>query len=412
MPEGATRVRPRGPFETWYIAYAVLGLVQNGVAPILLPLSAKHGFEAGLTYSAFSLSGLAAPVLGAWSDRHHRHRALLVGGLIVAAVALFAFPFVSALASRLGLAAVAGLGVIAASTVGTMFIVEVAPASEWDQRIGALQSWISAGQVVGLILAGLLALSRPRAAFETSAAALLLGALIAWQYAPAPAQPIARSAVAPKPLVGGEAGAVHRQFHRISLRGLRALLDLPSGALLRFLGVWLLSYTATNGISTMLPVAMTHEYGTSALVPSAIYAAGIALSLPLYRPVGRWEARASAPRVLLTGFAGRAVLLAAMAVLGFIHGGWTVWAILAAFAGTQVIWPLLAVSGNTLSVTLDPTRRGEGVGLLNASNAAGATIGGIVGGLLVEDVSYAALCAVGCVAVTAAGIILRREGRV
>lgn len=410
MSEAAIRARSGKSFEVWYIAYALLGLVQNGVAPILLPLSAKHGLDAGLTYSAFSLSGLAAPMLGAWSDRRQRHRVLLVGGLGLAAIALFLFQLVSALPGRLALAMVAGLGVIAASTVGNMFIVEVAPQAEWDQRIGALQSWISAGQVVGLILAGALALSRPRAAFEAASAVLLLGALIAWRYAPAPGEPVPRAAVAPRPAVGGEAGATHRQFHRISLRGLRTLLDLPSGALMRFLGVWMLSYTATNAVSAMLPVAMTHEYGTSALVPSVAYAIGIGLSLPFYRPVGRWEARVSAARVLLTGFAGRAVLLAAMAALGFMGGGWTVWAILAGFAGTQVLWPLLAVSGNTLSVTLDPTRRGEGVGLLNAANAAAATIGGVVGGLLVEDVSYAALCAVGCVAVTVAGVILRRAG--
>ncbi len=152
------------------------------------------------------------------------------------------------------------------------------------------------------------------------------------------------------------------------------------------------------------------RYGTGAIVPSAAYAIGIALSLPFYRPAGRWEARASAFHVLLAGFGGRALLLAAMAAFGFIHADWAIWAIMGAFAFTQVLWPLLAVSGNTLSVTLDPTRRGEGVGLLNASNAAAATIGGVVGGLLVQDASYAALCAVGCVAVTLAGVILRREG--
>ena len=409
MADGAASTQSTRQFQPWYIAYAALGLVQSGVAPILLPLSAKHGLDAGLTYSAFSLSGLAAPMLGAWSDHRQRHRVLLVGGLLFAALALGLFPFVTGLPARLALAMMSGFGVIAASTVGTMFIVEIAPQSEWDQRIGTLQSCISAGQVAGLLLAGALALSRPKAAFETASAALLLGAIIAWRYAPAPGQPIPRIAIAPRPAVGGEAGATHRQFHRISLRGLRTLFDLPSGALMRFLGVWMLSYTATNAVATMLPVAMTHEYGTSAIVPAAAYAIGIALSLPFYRPAGRWEARASAFRVLLAGFSGRAVLLAAMAVFGFIHAGWAIWAIMGSFALTQVLWPLLAVSGNTLSVTLDPTRRGEGVGLLNASNAAAATIGGVVGGLLLQDANYAALCAVGCVAVTLAAAILRRS---
>lgn len=109
----------------------------------------------------------------------------------------------------------------------------------------------------------------------------------------------------------------------------------------------------------------------------------------------------------MAGFAARALLLAAMAAFGFLHAGWAAWAIMGAFAFTQVGWPLLAVSGNTLSVTLDPTRRGEGVGLLNAGNAAAATIGGITGGWLVQDAGYATLCAVACVTVLLAGAILR-----
>ena len=394
-------------FDAWYVAYALLGLVQLGLAPILLPLSARHGLGAGLTYGAFSLTGLAAPMLGAWSDRRQRHRALLVSGLALAAVGIFLFPLMNGLAAHMVLAAVAGLGVIAASTVGTMFIVEIAPEAEWDERIGSLQGCISAGQIAGLLLAGSLA-ERPTLAFQLAAAGLLVGALIGWRYAPAPRMAVPRGAVAPRPAVGGEAGAVHHQFHRVSLRGLRQLVRLPSGALARFLGVWLLSLAATNAVSTMLPVAMTHEYRTGALLPSVAYAVGIALSLPLYPVVGRWEARSSAYRAMLAGFGGRIALLAVLAVLGFIHAGWVVWPILAGFAATQVVWPFLSVSSNTLAVTLDPVSRGEGVGLLNASTAAASAIGGMVGGLLVQEAGYATLCAVSCAAVTLAAIAIRR----
>jgi predicted MFS family arabinose efflux permease len=405
-----TRALTARRFEPWYVAYAFVGLVQNGIAPILLPLSARHGIDAGLTYSAFSLSGLAAPMLGAWTDRRQRHRSLLIGGLALAAIGIALFPLAGGIAPHLVLAAIAGLGVIAASTVGTMFIVETAPDSEWDERIGSLQGWLSAGQIAGLLTAGMLA-TRPAIAFEGGAVSLLAGVWIAWRYAPRPGTRVPRAAVARRPAVGGEAGATHHQFHGLSLRGLRALVRPPSGPLARFLGVWMLSLAATTAVTVMLPVAMTRGYGTTALLPSAAYAVGIVISLPLYPLTGRWEARTSAWHLMQVGLTGRIGLLASLAAVGFVHAGWVVGPILAAFALTQVIWPLLAVSSNTLSVTLDPASRGEGVGLLNAGTAVAATIGGAVGGLLMQEASYAALCAVACVAVMAASIIGAGRGR-
>lgn len=398
-------------FQPWYVAYALLGLVQSGAAPILLPLSARHGLDAGLTYGAFALAGLAAPVLGGWGDRRQRHRTLLIGGLGLATLGIALFPWAHGLAARMALAATAGLGVIAASTVGTMFIVETTPQAEWDERIGALQAWLSGGQIAGLAMAGTLA-SRPVVAFETAAGALLLGALVAWGYAPGPGVPVARGTVPTTPIRGGEAGVARHHFQHVSLNGLRALLRLRSGPLPRFLGIWVLSLAATSAVSVMLPVAITHDYGTTALVPAGAYAVGIALSLPLYSVSGRWEARTSAWHVMLAAFGGRSVLLAAMAVFGFLHGSWTMWAILVAFAMTQVIWPLLAVGANTLAVTLNPARRGEGVGLLNASNSLASTIGGVLGGLIVQEAGYATLCLVACLAVTLAGAIIARDNPV
>lgn len=397
-------------FEAWYIAYLLLGVVQLGLAPILLPLSARHGIGGGLIYGAFSLTGLAAPLLGAWSDRRQRHRSLLIGGLLLTAIGIILFSLVTGLAARVLLAAIAGLGVIAPSTVGTMFIVETAPKAEWDERISSLQGWTSAGQIGGLLLAGGLA-REPRLAFLLGAAGLVLAALISWRYAPAPGPAVPRSAVARRPAVGGEAGAVHHQFHHVNISALRLLLRMPSGPLAQFFGVWLLSLTATSAVSIMLPVAMTHEYGTTALLPAAMYAAGIAFGLPLYPLTGRWEARTSAYHVMLAGFAGRIVLLAGLAVFGFIHTAFAVWPILIGFALTQVIWPWLSVSSNTLAVTLDPVHRGEGVGLLNAGTSAAATIGGVLGGVIVQEAGYATLCALACIAVALAWIAVAHAQR-
>ena len=64
--------------EPWFTSYGLLGLTQNGLVPVLMPLAAPHGGAAGLTYAAFSLLGVFAPFLGSWADRTGRHRDLLV----------------------------------------------------------------------------------------------------------------------------------------------------------------------------------------------------------------------------------------------------------------------------------------------------------------------------------------------
>ncbi len=46
------------------ISYGLLGLV-----PVLMPLVARHGTSAGITFATFSLPGVFAPVLGSWPMR-------------------------------------------------------------------------------------------------------------------------------------------------------------------------------------------------------------------------------------------------------------------------------------------------------------------------------------------------------
>ncbi len=96
--------------------------------------------------------------------------------------------------------------------------------------------------------------------------------------------------------------------------------------------------------------------------------------------------------MLSTGLALRAALLAALVVLAAMRPGTAVWPILLCFAGTQVVWPLLSVASTRLAVTLSPARRAESVGLLNAATAFGATLGGVLGGVLLRQ-GFAVLCA-------------------
>jgi len=59
------RVKP------WLLSYGLPGLTQAGLVPVLMPLVAPRGTDAGLTFAVFSLLGLFAPFLGAWESNAH-----------------------------------------------------------------------------------------------------------------------------------------------------------------------------------------------------------------------------------------------------------------------------------------------------------------------------------------------------
>jgi hypothetical protein len=118
--------RPHLSTEPWFISYGLLGLTQNGLVPVLMPLAAPHGGAAGLTYAAFSLLGVFAPFLGSWADRTGRHRDLLVWGTMSSGALLLPFEFVAE-PLRIILAAGAGLGAMATATAGNGLAIQGQP---------------------------------------------------------------------------------------------------------------------------------------------------------------------------------------------------------------------------------------------------------------------------------------------
>jgi len=391
--------------------------VQSGIAPILLPLSARSGLAAGVTYGAFALAGMTAPLLGAWSDRHRRNRTLFVAGLALGGFAMGAGATVSALPLRLVLAFLVGLGTMAASTTGTMLAVESAAPEQWDADISVLQSWGAGGQIAGLLVAGTLATTRPALAFLIGGAALVFAASFAALFAPRPGPRVLRREVPTRPAPGGEAASASpaRHLHQAGRHGMPAVRAALASPLGHFLIVWLISYTATNAVAVLFPVAMLREFGSGSGPASLAYAAGIAASLPVYRFAAAEDTRQGPATTLRLGLVGRAVALAAMVVIGtLMHMGARsgVMALLALFASTQMIWPLLNVSSNALAVRLHPSDRGESLGLLNACSSLGSVLGSVIGGALIQYASYPVLCGAAVAAVLAAATMLRRPGAI
>jgi hypothetical protein len=393
--------------KAWFVSYGLLGLTQNGLVPVLMPLVAPSGSAAGLTYAAFSLLGLLAPVLGTWADYTGRHRDLLICGTIGAGLLLLPFAWVSE-PLRIVLAAGAGLGAMAATTAGNVLAIQGAAEAEWDTRVALLQRYVSAGQVIGLVGAGVLAQGHPALGFVAAGLVLLAAGALAIGSAPARAARSADAKPPPRPMMGGDAGVTgpHHRGHHVSWEELRAYLSVINQPLRRFLIVWLIAYPAMNGFATLFPVAMTHEFGMDPILPSGAYAIGVGASLLLYAPIGAATHRMGGTRTLMLGIAARMMLLVAVALTTLLGGGWVGWAILVGFALIQFVWPLLAVGANSLSVRLAPAARGESVGLFNAATSLAAAVGSALAGVVFGAAGFAGLTVVTLVFVAAALVLM------
>lgn len=395
------------PRNAWFVSYGLLGLTQNGLIPVLMPLLAANSAAAGVTYAAFSLLGLFAPVLGAWADRTGRHRDLLIWGTFGAGLLLL--PFVAAHGLlRIILAAGAGLGAMATTTAGNVLAIQGFPEAEWDARVALLQRYVSAGQVIGLVAAGVLARQSVGIGFIAAGAALLLAGALAIASAPTGAPRAPNDKPPPRPMVGGDAGVhgPHHRGHHVSWQELRGFLNAITPALRRFLIVWLIAYPAMNGIATLFPVAMTRQFGMVPVLPSGAYALGVAASLLLYSPVGAATHRLGGARMLALGMGARLVLLGLLATAGMLHNDWVGWLALAGFALTQFVWPLLAVGANSLAVRLSPAARGESVGLFNAATSLAAAVGSALAGVIFSTAGFAGLSAVTFVLVASALLLI------
>ena len=96
--------------EPWFLTYACLGVVQGGMLPILLPLSAGGSTHAGAVVGVMNLAGLTAPAWGHLADRRRLHREVLLIGLVATVAPLALMPAELGLPVKLALAAALGAG--------------------------------------------------------------------------------------------------------------------------------------------------------------------------------------------------------------------------------------------------------------------------------------------------------------
>jgi MFS transporter, DHA1 family, tetracycline resistance protein len=393
--------------EPWLVSCGLLGVTQAGLVPVLMPLTGPHGSAAGLTFAAFSLSGVFAPILGGWADRTGRHRDLLIWGMLGAGALFLLYDAVSA-SLRILFAAGAGLGAVAATTAGNVIAIQGMPEGAWESRVALLQRFVSAGQVIGLVAAGLLAHAHPSDGFVFAGVALLAAGVLALVSPPRRQLLTSLTTLPPRPITGGDTGVArpHHHGHHFSWREFTAYLNVINRPMQLFLLIWLISYAAMNGFATLFPVVMVRQFGMNPILPSSAYAIGVASSLAIYPSVGAMTHRFGGERMLSIGFAARLAVLGLLSVLSLLHiGSAAGWVVLAGFALIQFVWPLIAIAANSLSVRLMPTARGESVGLFNAATSLASAAGSAFAGVINDAGGFTALAATAFVAV-GAGLLL------
>ena len=383
--------------EPWYLSYALLGCTMGGMFPILLPLLALKRFsstcQVGLVMAAFNFGGLMAPIWGSVADRYGIHRGLLSGGLIIISISLAALSIANIFAVWLGLAVILGVGVFVAMTVGNLFIVEIHPKVEWNERIGWLQTFNSGGQVIGMLLAA--ALSQ----IDLSSSLLIAASLIAVAVLPSCLTPQVSHETAgyrSASLYHGhlchrtqESSYLPVKDFRINIS--RHLSSVRNTPFEHFMGIWFLCVAGAAAILTLYPVMMQEVYGIGQEILSLNFAVAMGLSVFLYTQAGHLAHRFGPTRVLRSFLGVRLMAFISFFFLEIFQFDGQVQLVLLSFSAIVLCWPFLIVSGTALTALLSPFGEGEGMGLFCAVLAAACVTGSALGGWLATQWGYNAV---------------------
>ena len=396
--------------EPWYFVYALLGAIIAGLIPVLLPLrvgQAGTPAQVGWVMAAVSLGGLSAPLWGVLTDRYRLHRWVLIIGLFLTAFGLTAFAFSGQPAIWFVMALILSVGAAGASTVANLFVVEMHPKPEWDERIGWLQTFYGLGQVVGLLLAGFLSNVDLNVGLLTSAAMSATAVLLGWLTTKTPPKPSEGKPVLLHTARHAE-WTIHspqRFFHHLSLSGIKQFDVVLRSRFGLFLAVWLLTFAGSAAVFSQYPLLMQKVFGITPDISSVAFGVMAGLGLALYTPAGNWSERFGSVPILRVSLVMRLLAFVGLFALGFTHFGFQGWLALVAFAFVVFAWSLMSVSGTALAADLSPVGEGEGMGIFNAVNALAGVVGAALGGWVSGSWGYTTTSIVAVAGVTS-GLIL------
>lgn len=364
-----------------FIAMLSLGTDEFVIAGVLNTVAADLGVTAGaagqlVTGFAFAFA-LGAPVLAVWLDRYPR-RPVLLGGLVVFALANIGCALAPDFTALLALRIIAGLSAAAVST--TAFAAAAEGASEGKQ--GTYLSVVTAGLTVALFtgvpvgtwIAGALSW---RSTFVLIAAVATLAAIIALTAMPR--------------LPGSTPGTLAQR-----------LAPLRNAGVLRMVAAIFLCGTGGLMFYTYLGPITLHTLGTDSALPILLLIVGL-VGVVSALLGGRLTDAIGPRRARLVILGGHALALGVVVIVVFT--GAPVWA----FGISIGIWSVFAWALNppmqASTIAAAPNAAMTAVSLNISGLYLGTAVAGAVGGIMLDLLGAPAIPVVGAIALGAAWLV-------
>jgi MFS family permease len=406
----------------WYLAYLILGVINSGMLPFLLPLAvAAGGYDLdSIAYviGAYNIGLLPAPLFGVLAERNRLFRPVFFGGFLALSCGLGLIAHASQLGGWIVLAGLCGLGVGAVATVAPLFVVDFAPKAEWNPRIGWLQGFNGAGQLAGLLLAGLIARGPLADGFwlaaVLSAVALVVGRIGLPADGGRPRTrlpPVAWGRLMSGFQSGPPMGGLLQYSHHLQAAVLRRLRRPLGGEFSRFVLAWAALNFGVAPFFAYYPLMMKKSYGIVPTTTALLYALSAAVGVGLFVLAGHVTQRRGPRFVFRVGLALRTAGFGVLAVLIFALPAAMPAIAMSGFALVMLAWPVLSVSGTGLAASLTPIGEGAAMGMLAASNAMATVIGTFLAGPLVAALGYRIVPPIAIAGLLSAAALMRQGAR-
>ena len=372
------------------------------VAPAIPLFATEFGVDAtaaGAVVSAFALmrllSGLGAGRLVDWMGE----RSSLVLGLVVVAVSSLLAGLSQSYTQLIVLRGIGGVGSAVFGVAAVSIVLHVATQRNRGQAMSIYRSGFLLGGIVGPAAGGAALGISLRAPFFLYAGTLALSAAVALLFLGRP------SGAAPDvepPVEGADSGTAAVPTVEESAvdagPGLRELLHTIEYqvALVTNLAVGL----AVFGLrAAVVPLLFVHALHTSDSFVAWAFLASALVQTALMLPAGKWSDSAGRRPALLTGAFVSAAGMALLAVSGSVWlamMGMAVFGAGGAFLGSVPAALVGDVAGK---------RSGTVVAVFNMASDAGAVVGPVLAGFLVDHGSFGAAFGLGAVVVAVAGVL-------
>jgi MFS family permease len=382
--------------EFWYSGYAFQGAVVFGTGAILMPIVVNNSgdaAQAGTVIGSFYIGQMLAPLMGAITDRTGRHRTFYLSGYILLAIGLVMFPLVKVIWFWIALAFLQGVGSGTSNTVAAMFIVEYKPKSEWDARVGWLQTFYGIGQATGIGLAAYLQ-ARPEFGLLVSAGLMAPGILLGARGLPPPEKHHKPDTVTFSRGLHRPPRTVYSMLHRYEgtiVNNLKRLLQEWHSVFGIYIAGWFLVMLATWLIGALYPLLMKSVFNLSYSMSSIYYASGAVIGIFVYTPAGTLGKKIGNGWVVIIGTAMTFISIAALAVLSYINSGANQWLVPVMYFLIPIAWSPLIVGGTAWAAQLATFKEGEALGTFNATSAVAAVIAAFTAGLMAHKFGYSTI---------------------